>query len=538
MNARPVRDPWIAAILCGASGAIVFQCLGNATLGYIHSRSLFWWWCFQWVNPESESQHGFMVLGISLWMLRRNVRGEADQGIPSRGGACAAMLGGLVLHVLGFVAQQARVSILGLLLFAWGVLTLGGGRRWARASAFPLGFMLFAVPSNVLDSAGFWLRMWVVEWSAAISHVLGIAVIRNGTLLLAPDGSYNYDVAAACSGVRSLTAIAALAMLVGYLRFKPWIVRFGFLALSAPLVFLGNVARVVSIIVAARIGGAAWGDRAHEFMGYGVFVIVFGGLLLVAEGAARARPGWIRPTEARRGPDAKAAAGAAPWGVALATVLAAIGSSLLLDHVAHGRPTGAAGIALSPDGSSPVDLPVFLGSDWMGQEAPVTEVERQLLPADTRYSRKNYLSRSGPSKHVFLSIVLSGRDRTSIHRPELCLVGQGWTIGDSYIHRFSYPGAGEFPARILRVTKRIAQPRGPEAEVRQLVVYYFVGGDVVVADHWQRILHDSWNRVAHGRADRWAYVLFQTEDDEGDAAAIDRVQGVLNEALPVFQRKT
>ena len=34
------------------------------------------------------------------------------------------------------------------------------------------------------------------------------------------------------------------------------------------------------LAAAAQAGGPAWGDRAHEVMGYGVFVIVLGGVLL------------------------------------------------------------------------------------------------------------------------------------------------------------------------------------------------------------------------------------------------------------------
>jgi hypothetical protein len=57
-----------------------------------------------------------------------------------------AMLGGLAVHLLGYAVQQTRISILGFLLFTWGVLALAGGRRWGRAAAFPLAFMVFAVP--------------------------------------------------------------------------------------------------------------------------------------------------------------------------------------------------------------------------------------------------------------------------------------------------------------------------------------------------------------------------------------------------------
>jgi hypothetical protein len=48
--------------------------------------------------------------------------------------------------------------------------------------------------------------------------------------------------------------------------------------------------------------------------------------------------------------------------------------------------------------------------------------------------------------------------------------------------------------------------------------------------------HDAWNRVAHARADRWAYVLLQTDASDGEPAALARMQAVLDATLPAFQR--
>ena len=94
------------------------------------------------------------------------------------------------------------MSIAGFLVFVWGMLRLAGGRRCGQAAAFPLGFMVFAIPLNAFDTVGFWLRMWVINASAGLAHAAGIGVLQSGTQLVAPDGRYNYDVAAACSGVR------------------------------------------------------------------------------------------------------------------------------------------------------------------------------------------------------------------------------------------------------------------------------------------------------------------------------------------------
>jgi len=575
------------------AGVILFQCVGNPNRGYIDTNSLFYWWIYQWWNPDSETQHGWLILAVAVGLFVRNVRAQTN-GAAAVGGvrravpagprltedgssyldwsAVAAMLLALALHALGFVAQQARVSILALLLFAWGTLRLAGGRRWGAAAAFPLAFLVFAIPLNALDSVGFWLRLWVIRASAAIAHAGGIAVFRNGTQLVSPDGRYNYDVAAACSGMRSLMALAALSLLIGYLEFRPWRRRALIFALCFPLVYVGNVARITAIVVAANFGGQRWGDLAHEVMGYAVFAIVLGGVLAAARllqrfspEAGRAAPplkttpeigpadaglrslrlrSEIEPTDqsapvARDVPPSRDRAkrltgDASPYLVALCVACLAVAEGYLLHRVATLPPAGKVGVVLAADGRDPVELPALLGREWAGAPVPVSEAEHAILPPDTGYSKMRYTSARG-APAVFVSIVLSGRDRTSIHRPELCLVGQGWTITGATRHRFSYPETDvTFPATILHVRRELQTARGAVA-VPQLVAYWFVAGDEIVATQWQRMALDAWNRVAHRRVDRWAYVLMQTDAADGDRAALARLQSVLDGTLASFQ---
>lgn len=568
----------IAAAGCALAGAALWQFFGNATRGYIDTASLFWWWGVQWFETNSETEHGVLVLGLSAWLFWRNVcarpkvTGESATLWP----AVVAMVAGLGLHALGFAAQQTRVSIVALLVFGWGVLRLAGGPRWGRAAVFPLGFLVFAIPLGALGATGFWLRLWVIDASAALAHAAGIGVVQNGTQLVAPDGRYHYDVVAACSGVRSLTAMAALSLLAGYLNFRSWWRRALLLALCFPLVYAGNVARITSIVFAAQWGGQAWGERAHDVMGYGVFVIVLGGVLVVAgvlrrwwpeeaeEGADSVELRAESRTRAAQGDDLGVANEAASadevgravchlisdkwsaarvWGVAAGVVGMAVAEMFFLSALAKMPARGGAGVVLAGDGKNPVELPAFLGTEWIGRRAEVSAVERELLPADTGYSRKNYVSVADASKQVFFSVVLSGRDRTSIHRPELCLVGQGWTIAGATEHAFRAGAAGgargvgvggTFPATVLRVRREVDTPRGRVA-VPQVVAYWFVGGDEIVSTHGRRLALDAWNRVVHARADRWAYVLMQTDAAAGEAAALARMQAVLNATWPVLQ---
>jgi exosortase len=589
----PFTPRFWSAVGCGLAGAALFHFFGNAARGYIDTASLFHWWGYQWLNPASETEHGWVILAVSVWLLWRQrqkiadcelrnaewsepadpsdpaspsslARSDAVRPIPAAGNpqsairnpqwdalvfpfaALVAMTAGLALHAAGFAAQQARISIVALLVFTWGVIRLGGGRRWGAAAVFPLAFMVFAIPLSMLDEVGLPLRVWVTDAGEAIARAAGIPVLRSGTQLVAPDGRFNYDVAAPCSGVRSLMALTALALLVGYLNFRSSWRRAVILGLALPLVYLGNVVRIVAIVFAAHGFGTAWGTRVHEVMGYGVFVIVLGGVMGAVALLQRMWPEPGERAEGGKGSAVVAPADTAPlpgrWHAAavLLIVLGLVGAEMgFLHRLAQLPPRGQVGVTLAPDGVNPVDLPAFIGTEWIGQRVDVTAVEREILPPDTGYSRRHYAFLADRSRDVFLSIVLSGRDRTSIHRPELCLVGQGWTIEGATRHAFRHPGtsadAGTFAATVLRVKRERATARG-KVVVPQLVAYWFVGGDEVVPSHWGRFQIDTWNRVVRARVDRWAYVLMQTDVVDGEAAALARMQTVLDGTLPTFQR--
>lgn len=554
---------WLPAAGCALAGFVVFQFFGNATRGYIPTRSLFWWWGYQWFNPGSESQHGLLILGLSVWLFARNLRGgrgwngltsgrseRVEVNAPHLIAPVAALLGGLALHLLGYAVQQARVSILALLLFAWGVLALAGGRRWARAAAFPLAFMIFAVPLDVLDTLGFYLRMGVIDVAVATAHGVGLEVVRSGTQLFSPHGGYQYDVAAACSGVRSLMALAALSLLVGYLNFRAWWVRVLLLVLCAPYAFLGNVARIFAVIIAAEWFGQRAGVAVHGWFGFLVFIVVLA-LQLATVALLRRVVQSEGESESGEKTSLSAAVGEAgegypvsgirypQWITAGVVVIAAglvVRAARRIDALQLSPDTG---VYLTADGCDPVPLPTFLGADWIGQNVPVSAVERAILPPDTGYSRKNYIAVQDRTRQVFVSIVLSGRDRTSIHRPELCLVGQGSTIQGRFEYRFRYSIAQNafIPATVLRVQHEMVSARGGRITARSLVAYWFVGRDRVVATHWERMLWGALDRLRHLQNQRWAYVLLQTSAFDGEPAALARLQAVLDQTLPTFEKR-
>lgn len=526
----------------GIGGLFLFHFLGNPNRGYVDSPSLFVWWGSQWLDPASELQHAWVLLALSCWIFRDNLgRSEREPGVGADSSfrwSVATVAFALFLHALGFLVQQARVSVFALLLFLWGWLALAGGVRWRRASLVPLALMLGALPLGFLDTAGFWLRLWVVDASQVLARLLGFAVVQSGTQLFSEQGNYHYDVAAACSGVRSLQALVALAFVAAYLSFKPLLARALVLAWVFPLVYLGNLARILAILVAAEFWGEEAGTRVHAVSGVAVFFLVLGVLLAAIARLRRLRPAWVRPTtpeETRPSPRPQAgnfllpgqADRSVPW--LLACMVLTAGLTFWFDRT---RVDAVAGIRLASDGRNPVELPSMIGRSWFGRAEEVSDIEREILPADTGFSRKIYHSMLVPTHGVLCSVVLSGRDRSSIHRPELCLVGQGWTIlASSERDLASAKDGASLPVTFLKVTRSVP---GRDVSVPAYVAYWFIGAEKDAPSNLGRMASDALSRL-RGRPQRWAYVLLQTYGLDGEDAAENRLREIAKGVVPVLK---
>jgi len=269
----------------------LFHFLGNSTLGYDVTPSLLRWMFNIYRSGgllESDDAFGFfmpfIVLGL-FWAKRRQLLSlKLDVWWP---GVFLVALG-LICHVLGYMVQQPRLSVIGLLIGLYGLTGLSWGAAWLRASAFPFFLLAFCVPLGVLvERLTLGLRMLVSQLVVLVSHfILAIDVERDGTVLMDATRHYQYEVAAACSGIRSLLATLALAMILAFVSFhKPW-KRLMVVASAFPLAVLGNLLRMLAIVIAAEIGGQSLGNQVHDGGPLGIYSLLpyvpaFAGLLLL-----------------------------------------------------------------------------------------------------------------------------------------------------------------------------------------------------------------------------------------------------------------
>jgi len=104
----------------------------------------------------------------------------------------------------------------------------------------------------------------VVSIVVFIVHVAHADIIRQGTELIDPKGHFHYEVAAACGGIRSLIMTGMLAIVFGFVVFKAVWKRLLLIALAVPLAIAGNVLRLLTVVVAAKMGGQETGTWVHN----------------------------------------------------------------------------------------------------------------------------------------------------------------------------------------------------------------------------------------------------------------------------------
>jgi exosortase len=276
-----------------AAWVALFHWLGNSTLGYVDTPSLFGWLHYAYQNSVDD-EHGYiipLVVVALMWWKRRELM-EAPKR-PWWPGLILLMLA-LLVHVAGYMVQQTRVSAVA---FFAGIYALSGlvwGWTWLRATFFPFFLFAFCIPIATLsEPLTFPLRLLATQITSFVSDVgLGINVVCSGTQIMDANRTYQYEVAAACSGIRSMTAIFAIALVYGFVAFSsPW-KRLAMISCAFPLAVLANVVRLCMIIIAAEAFGQSAGNYVHEsgLLSMLPYVPAVGGVLLLGHWLKGKRP--------------------------------------------------------------------------------------------------------------------------------------------------------------------------------------------------------------------------------------------------------
>jgi len=444
-----------------------------------------------------------------LWTERRKILDSLEA--PSWGGVLFA-LPFLAIGFLGVRGVQLRfeiVAFVGLLIAVpWAFF----GPRTAKAVLFPALFLLFCIPlATFLDVVTVHLRLFASSTAFAVARGLGADIVQQGTMVGAADGSFAIDVADPCSGLRSLFALMALTAGYAYFTQPTWLRRGILFAASVPIAILGNISRILSIVLVANY---ASGDFAtgfyHDYSGFVVFAVAI--LLMVVTGeliskafdrgeeAEPTNPSTPQPTNPQTHKPTN------PLTHQPSPLIPVVAVLLVVPLMFFQAATPEVVVAEAPA----VSLGELAG--FTSEQLEASEAELTVLPADTVIHKRRYEAPNGD--WMVVSLVVGGRSKSSIHRPELCLPAQGFAMRN--------PRTRKVAGRDWRMIE-LSSGGVPSCG---FAYTFFNQEGYSTASHVSRIFRDVLDRSVLNRIDRWVMVSVHASraDDMGLAALLSRIE--------------
>jgi exosortase len=237
-------------------------------------------WTMRSWNAENDLEHGFLIFPaavVILWLHRDALRAAKKR--PSDAGLFF-ILAGIVVFVLAVRTLQGRLAIIALPLLIYGIAHYLWGRDTAKWFIFPCAFLLFMIPAGFLVSRTVGLQTLAATVAAKLSGIFGIGVESDGATLRALDGSFQFEVAGGCSGIRSLTAMTMLAAL--YVHFTQREMWKKLLIFGSSLIFalIGNLVRIFTVVIFAKfINPDIAAGLYHDYSGFVFFPIAVGAMV-------------------------------------------------------------------------------------------------------------------------------------------------------------------------------------------------------------------------------------------------------------------
>ena len=223
------------------------------------------------------------------------------------------------------------------------------------------------------------------------------------------------------------------------------------------------------------------------------------------------------------------------FAVALTLIAGTAGAVMFLK--AHQR-LGAPGIRSVPVPGS-VTLQIALPErvlDFTSTNMPEAQVVLDFLPKDTSFAQRHYSAPDGA--WAIGNVVLMGADRTSIHRPNYCLPGQGWQVHDQTEVKLAIAGATPYELAVMRwiVSRNYSAPDGSPQSVSGIYTFWFVT-EHQTTDSFPAMLKSMlFHQLAHGVLQRWAYVSYFTACAPGqEDATFARIKQLITASVPQFQ---
>jgi exosortase D (VPLPA-CTERM-specific) len=447
-------------------------------------------------NLQPEYSYGILIPILSIFLIWRER--HTLHGLPLAGSWLGLPLiaAGLGLRVVGLLGTLPALVHYALLLVLYGLVLSLTGPAMFRRLLMPLVLLVFMVPLPPVLSEQLSLQLQLLSSQVGVWFIraAGISVFLQGNVI--DLGSYQLEVAEACSGLRYLFPLMTLAFLIAYLFRGPFWKRAVVFLSSIPVTVLMNSLRIGIIAITVEHWGSKMAEGLlHEFEGWAVFmlsglVVVLIAVALGKLGRAISRPAQqvaaavpARTDAAGRGSSFVPLLRTVPRTFIVATAVVAVGATI--EVAMPERPE------VPPARAQFAEFPLQLG-EWVGDRSTLEPAILEAVRADD-YLLADYRGSDGPPINFYVAYYQSQRNGLSVHSPRLCIPGGGWQIRSFERHMLrSDPVRGAWPVNRLLIE---------QGSQKELVYYWFQERGRRVTNEYVVRWYLFWDSLVHNRTD-------------------------------------
>jgi exosortase A len=455
--------------------------------------------------------HGFVVPPISMWLiwlawprLRTLVPQPSALWLIPMAATGALWLAG-ELASINSITQFALVALL--------ILTVPAvaGTRVARECAFPLGFLLFAVPIGEFLLPQ--LMQWTADFTVLALRLTGVPVYREGMQIVIPSGTWS--IVEACSGVRYLIASLVVGTLYAYLNYRTLRKRLLFIGVAILIPIVANWIRAYMIVMIGHLSN----NRLAVGVDHLIYGWLFFGLVVLIMFSVGAR--WRDPpTPAMAIPDVADAAMRVPSPLAfwrVAGLVAVITASWPLAHGAIERSDAAAPARL---------MPLSAIEGWTEGDGGLTRWSPSFLPPAALLHRN--FRNGGRAVGLYVGYYRGqDHDRKLVSSTNTLVPSMGW----EWVKTAERPR--ELSIGDQAVTARVEELRDASGQRIVAARWYWIDGHVTANDYRAKA-HATLARLS-GRGDDGAVVIVYALN-ERDGRADEAIASFVRDAGPAIER--
>ncbi|MFN0317028.1 MAG: exosortase A [Burkholderiales bacterium] len=201
-----------------------------------------------WERSETFA-HGYLIAPIAAYLIWTR-RQELARIVPQPDARGLLVLLGLgLLWLVAGVADVLVVKQYALVAMIPGVVYTLLGREVLWAMAFPMAFLMLAVPNGEALIPP--MMEFTADFTVGMLQLTGIPVYREGLFFTLPSG--DWSVVEGCSGLRYLIASITGGCLYAYLYYRSMRRRLIFIAASIVVPVIANGFRAYMIVMIAHL---------------------------------------------------------------------------------------------------------------------------------------------------------------------------------------------------------------------------------------------------------------------------------------------